>query len=243
MERLQKVIANAGICSRRKAEVLMQEGRVTVNGRLIKQLGTKVDVACDHVRVDGKRIRPPGRKTYLLMNKPRGHLCTLSDPEGRPRVIDLIRDSPTGIFPVGRLDFNTEGLLLLTNDGEFANRISSAGQHCPKTYLVKVRGTPTQAILQKISEGLSLGGIKLAPCKVSLVRQAHNSWLRITLVEGRKNQIRKMFDRFGHSVIKLRRVQIGFLKDARLKPGEYRHLSRQEVRRFLDSEMAPSRRV
>lgn len=243
MERLQKVIANAGIGSRRKAEVWIQEGRVTVNGMLIKQLGTKVDAACDHVRVDGKRIRSPGRKTYLLMNKPRGYLCTLSDPQGRPRVIDLIRDGPAGLFPVGRLDFNTEGLLLLTNDGKFANRIASAGQHCPKTYLAKVRGTPAQAILQKVSEGLSLGGMKLAPCKVSLVRQANNSWLSITLVEGRKNQIRKMFDRFGHSVLKLRRVQIGFLKDARLKPGEYRRLSHQEVRRFLDSEMAPGRIV
>ncbi len=243
MDRLQKVIASAGICSRRKAEVLIQEGRVTVNGAPIKRLGTKVNLGRDHVRVDGKRIRPNGRRTYLLMNKPRGYLCTLSDPAGRPRVLDLIKSRPAGIFPVGRLDFNTEGLLLLTNDGEFANRIASAGQHCPKTYLVKVRGTPSPAILEKISRGGSLEGTKLAPCKVSVVREADNSWLRITLVEGRKNQIRKMFDRFGYSVIKLRRVQISFLRDARLKPGEYRHLSRQEVCRFLDSEMAQSRMV
>ena len=234
-ERLQKVIANAGVCSRRQAELLIQEGRVSVNGRSIRQPGAKVDIACDHVRVDGKRIRSPGRQTYLLLNKPRGYLCTLSDPAGRPLVSQLIRGCPPGVSSVGRLDFNTEGLLLLTNDGEFANRVASAGPHCPKTYVAKVRGTPSRAILAKISKGLSLEGRRLAPCRVAMVKQADNCWLRITLTEGRNNQIRKMFDRVGHSVIKLRRVQIGFLKDARLKPGEYRHLSRREVMRFLDS--------
>ena len=234
-ERLQKVIANAGVCSRRQAELLIQEGRVSVNGRSIRRPGAKVDIACDHVRVDGKRIRSPGRQTYLLLNKPRGYLCTLSDPAGRPLVSQLIRGCPPGVSSVGRLDFNTEGLLLLTNDGEFANRVASAGPHCPKTYAVKVRGTPSRAILAKISKGLSLEGRKLAPCRVAMVKQSDNCWLRITLTEGRNNQIRKMFDRVGHSVIKLRRVQIGFLKDARLKPGEYRHLSRREVMRFLDS--------
>jgi pseudouridine synthase len=186
MNRLQKVIASAGICSRRKAEVLIQEGRVTVNGTLVTRLGTKVDLGYDHVRVDGKRIRPSERRTYLLMNKPRRYLCTLSDPAGRPGVMDLIKSRPAGVYPVGRLDFNTEGLLLLTNDGEFANRIASAGPHCPKTYLAKVRGTPSPAILEEISGGLSWKGMKLAPCKVSFVRQADNSWLRITLVEGKK---------------------------------------------------------
>ena len=239
-DRLQKVIANAGVCSRRKAEMLIQEGRVTVNGRSINRPGAKVDIACDHVRVDGKRIRPPGRQTYLLLNKPRGYLCTLSDPAGRPLVSQLIRGCPPGVSTVGRLDFNTEGLLLLTNDGQFANRVASAGPHCPKTYVAKVRGTPSRAILAKISKGLSLEGKKLAPCKIAVERQADNCWLRITLVEGRNNQIRKVFDRVGHSVIKLRRVQIGFLKDGRLKPGEYRHLSRQEVMRFLDSVADPS---
>ena len=239
-DRLQKVIANAGVCSRRKAEMLIQEGRVTVNGRSINRPGAKVDIACDHVRVDGKRIRPPGRQTYLLLNKPRGYLCTLSDPAGRPLVSQLIRGCPPGVSTVGRLDFNTEGLLLLTNDGQFANRVASAGPHCPKTYVAKVRGTPSRAILAKISKGLSLEGKKLAPCKIAVERQADNCWLRITLVEGRNNQIRKVFDRVGHSVIKLRRVQIGFLKDGRLKPGEYRHLSRQEVKRFLDSVADPS---
>ena len=234
-DRIQKVIASTGLCSRRQAEEWMQQGRVTVNGKPVKRLGAKVDIACDHVRVDGRRIRPGGRRSYLLLNKPRGYLCTRSDPNGRPLVSHLIQGCPPGVFPVGRLDFNTEGLLLLTNDGEFANRVSSAGPHCPKTYLAKVRGTPGPEMRAKISKGLSLDGRKLAPCKVAVVKQADNCWLRITLVEGRNNQIRKVFDRVGHSVIKLRRVQIGFLKDARLKPGEYRHLSRQEVMRFLDS--------
>ena len=234
-DRLQKIIANAGVCSRRQAEVLIQQGRVTVNGRSIQRPGCKVDIACDHVRVDGKRIRFPGRQTYLLLNKPRGYLCTLSDPGGRPRVTQLIRGCPPGVSSVGRLDFNTEGLLLLTNDGEFSNRVASAGSHCPKTYVAKVRGAPSATILAKISNGLSLDGRKLAPCKVSVVKQTENCWLRITLIEGRNNQIRKMFDRVRHSVIKLRRVQIGFLKDTRLKPGEYRHLSREEVMRFMES--------
>ncbi len=234
-DRLQKVIAGAGLCSRRQAEIMIQEGRVSVNGRPATRLGTKVDASRDHVRVDGKRIRPRGRQTYLLLNKPRGYLCTRSDPAGRRLVSQLIRGCPPGVSPVGRLDFNTEGLLLLTNDGEFSNRVASAGPHCPKTYLAKVKGCPDRAILSKVSKGISLDGRRLAPCKVSVVKQADNSWLRITLIEGRNNQIRKMFDRVGHSVLKLRRVRIGFLKDERLKPGEYRHLSRQEVMRFLDS--------
>lgn len=238
-DRLQKVIANAGVCSRRQAELLIQEGRVSVNGKPATRLGTKVDASRDHVRVDGKRIRPRGRQTYLLLNKPRGYLCTRSDPAGRPLVSQLIRGCPPGVSSVGRLDFNTEGLLLLTNDGEFSNRVASAGPHCPKTYLAKVRGSPGRTILAKVSKGLSLDGRRLAPCKVSVVKQSDNSWLRITLIEGRNNQIRKMLDRVGHSVIKLRRVRIGFLKDARLKPGEYRHLSRQEVMRFLESTSPP----
>ena len=234
-DRLQKVIANAGICSRRQAELMIQEGRVCVNGKPVIRPGAKVDAFRDHVRVDGKRLRGPSRRTYLLLNKPRGYLCTLSDPAGRPLVGQLIRGCPPGVSSVGRLDFNTEGLLLLTNDGEFANRVASAGPHCPKSYVAKVRGNPSRAILERISKGLSLDGRKLAPCKVAVVKPGGNCWLRITLIEGRNNQIRKMFDRVGHSVIKLRRVRIGFLKDARLKPGEYRHLSRLEVMRFLDS--------
>lgn len=242
MDRLQKIIAQAGICSRRKAEVLIQEGRVTVNGRSVRKLGTRVDLSRDYVRVNGKPVQLPRGRIYFLMNKPKGTVCTLVDPEGRLRVVDLIKRSSSRVFPVGRLDFNTEGLLLLTNDGDFANFISSAGEHCPKTYIAKVKGNPSQSVLKKISSGFYLEGRKLAPCRIGLIRRGENSWLRITLIEGKNNQIRKIFDQLGHSVIKLRRIQIGFLKDARLKPGEYRSLSQQEVKRFMDSAISLEKR-
>ena len=232
LDRLQKIIAEAGICSRRKAELLIEQGRVEVNGVQIQRLGTKVDLNVDHVLVDGKQVQKIGPRVYLLMNKPKGFICTLSDPAGRPRVTDLLDKNSTRIFPVGRLDFNTEGLLLLTNDGGFANLVSSAGRHCPKIYLAKVRGIPDRTALKKMTDGMFIEGVKLAPCRISLVRKGNNNWLRVTLVEGKNNQIRKMFDRLGHPVIKLRRTQIGFLKDTRLKPGEYRSLSRGEVDRF-----------
>ena len=232
LDRLQKIIAEAGICSRRKAELLIEQGRVEVNGVQIKRLGTKVDLNVDHVLVDGKQVQKAGPRVYLLMNKPKGFICTLSDPAGRPRVTDLLDKNSTRIFPVGRLDFNTEGLLLLTNDGDFANLVSSAGRHCPKIYLAKVRGIPDRAALKKMTDGMFIEGVKLASSRISLVRKGNNNWLRVTLVEGKNNQIRKMFDRLGHPVIKLRRTQIGFLKDARLKPGEYRSLSRREIDRF-----------
>jgi len=232
VDRLQKVIAEAGICSRRRAELLIEQGRVEVNGIQMKRLGTKVDLKVDHVLVDGKQIYQTGPRVYLLMNKPKGFLCTLSDPAGRPRVTDLLDKNLLRIFPVGRLDFNTEGLLLLTNDGDFANLISSAGKHCPKTYLAKVRGMPDRTALKKMTDGMFLGRVKLAPCRISVVKKANNNWLRITLIEGKNNQIRKMFDRLGFPVVKLRRTQIGFLKDNRLKPGEYRLLSKREIDRF-----------
>ena len=232
LDRLQKIIAEAGICSRRKAELLIEQGRVEVNGVQIQRLGTKVDLNVDHVLVDGKQVQKIGPRVYLLMNKPKGFICTLSDPAGRPRVTDLLDKNSTRIFPVGRLDFNTEGLLLLTNDGGFANLVSSAGRHCPKIYLAKVRGIPDRTALKKMTDGMFIEGVKLAPCRISLVRKGNNNWLRVTLVEGKNNQIRKMFDRLGHPVIKLRRTQIGFLKDTRLKLGEYRSLSRREVDRF-----------
>ena len=232
LDRLQKVIAEAGICSRRKAELLIAQGRVEVNGILINQLGTKVDLKVDYVLVDGKPIYKTGPRVYLLINKPKGFICTLSDPAGRPRVTDLLDKNSPRIFPVGRLDFNTEGLLLLTNDGNFANLVASAGKHCPKTYLAKVRGMPDRTALKKMTDGMFLEGLKLAPCRISVVKKANNNWLRITLIEGKNNQIRKMFARLGYPVIKLRRTQIGFLKDNRLKPGEYRLLSHREIDRF-----------
>jgi len=232
MERLQKVIAQAGICSRRKAEDVILTGRVSVNGTVVTQLGTKVDFSLDHIRVDGKRLRINHPKVYLLLNKPKGVLCTLSDPEGRPKVTDLIRGISGRIFPVGRLDYQSEGLLLLTNDGEFANTVASVGQHCPKTYLVKVRGNPTLDELKKLSQGMFLDGAPIVACQIECFKEGDNPWFSVTLTESKNNQIRKMFERFSHPVLKLKRVQIGFLRDPHLKPGEYRHLTFKEISRF-----------
>jgi len=232
MERLQKVIAQSGICSRRQAEELITAGRVLVNGNPVTELGSKVDPLRDSVKVDGKRIRANQQKVYLLLNKPKGYLCTLSDPEGRPKVGDLIRGVSQRLFPVGRLDFASEGLLLLTNDGDFAHIVASAGEHCPKTYLAKVRGNPSQDELKKISQGFSLEGEPIAPCTIKAFKEADNPWFTVRLNEGKNNQIRRMFDFIGHPVVKLRRIQIGFLRDPVLKPGDYRHLSPQEISRF-----------
>lgn len=232
LERLQKFIAQAGICSRRKAEELIQAGRVSVNGKTVTQLGTKIDIASDYVRLDGKRLAVRAQRVYLLLNKPKGYLSTLSDPEDRPTVKDLIRGVPQRVYPVGRLDYYSEGLLLLTNDGEFANMIASARNHCSKTYLVKVRGTPSANSLEMLSKGISLDGHTTAPCQIRFAKAGDNPWLEVILFEGRNNQIRRMFEWIGHSVQKLKRVQIGFLRDDRLKPSQYRSLTSSEVERF-----------
>jgi len=232
LERLQKIIAHAGICSRRKAEELIQAGRVSVNGETVTQLGTKIDTATDHVRIDGTPLRISPERVYLLLYKPKGCVCTLSDPEGRPTVKDLIGEVAQRIYPVGRLDYHSEGLLLMTNDGEFANGIASAGEHCPKTYLVKVRGTPITSSLDKLSKGITLDGRLTAPCRIRFAKRGDNPWLEVTLIEGRNNQIRRMLEWIGHPVQKLKRVQIGFLRDDRLKPSEYRDLTPGEVERF-----------
>ncbi|MEW5974747.1 MAG: pseudouridine synthase [Acidobacteriota bacterium] len=241
MERLQKLIAQAGICSRRKAEQLIQEGRVTVNGQIVTTLGTKADVDRDHIRVDGKRLRFDAAKVYLLLNKPRGYLCTLSDPEGRPKVTDLIKGVSPKVYPVGRLDFQSEGLLLLTNDGDLANIVLTAGERCPKKYVVKVKSKPSDSQLRKISEGLSLEDVRLAPCRIELFREGENPWYTVTLIEGKNNQIRRMFERINHPVLKLKRIQIGFLRDPHLQSGRYRPLTGEEVRRFksLGHERSP----
>jgi len=232
IERLQKVIAQSGVCSRRRAEGLILAGRVMVNGTAVTQLGSKVDPSRDSIKVDGKRLRLDQRRIYVLLNKPKGYVCTLSDPEGRPIVSDLVRGVSSRLFPVGRLDYASEGLLLLTNDGEFAQLISSAGEHCPKTYLVKVRGNPTQDELRRISQGFFLDGESIAPCQIRPFKEGDNPWFSVRLMQGKSNQIRRMFDHISHPVVKLRRVQIGFLQDSQLKSGAYRHLTPSEVARF-----------
>lgn len=233
LERLQKLISQAGICSRRKAEELILAGQVTVNGVLTTELGSKADPECDSIRVDDKRLKFDERRVYYLLNKPKGYLCTVSDPEGRPITIDLIPESGKKLFTVGRLDMQTEGLILVTNDGDFAQIISHAGEHCPKTYLVKVQGNPAAPEIDRLSKGIVLEGKKLAPCRIQRIKEGENPWYKVILIEGKNNQIHRMFEKIGFRVNKLKRVQIGFLSDPHLQSGGYRPLTPKEVQRFL----------
>jgi 23S rRNA pseudouridine2605 synthase len=234
-ERIQKIIASAGIASRRKAEALMLEGRVTVNGQVVTELGTKADPERDFIKVDGRRVGAPESKLYILLNKPRQVVSTVSDPEGRLKVTDLVREGRR-LYPVGRLDYNSEGLLLLTNDGEFARVVSKAGDAFPKLYEVKVRSAPDRQALDRLRAGGRLtDGTRYRPVKIVVMKEGNNSWFEVTLTEGKNQQIRKMFDSIGHPVMKLRRRKIGFLTDAGLAPGRYRHLTAYEVSRILRS--------
>lgn len=231
-ERLQKLLAHAGVASRRRAEQLILEGRVTVNGAVVTELGTKADPERDHVKVDGKLIRAAEKPVYLAMNKPKNVMTTVSDPQGRPTVMDLLRGVKARVYPVGRLDYHSEGLLLLTNDGEFAKRITSAATHVTKTYIVKVNGPLTAEQEEKFRAGIPLGGKPTAPAGLKLIQRAENPWYEVRLIEGRRNQIRLMFKHFGRLVEKLRRVRIGFLELGSLEPGKVRHLSPSELARF-----------
>jgi 23S rRNA pseudouridine2605 synthase len=240
-QRLQKLIAEAGIASRRHAEELIAAGEVTVNGQVITEPGTKADASKDHIKVRGKLINPllaKREKVYILLNKPKGYLSSVSDPEGRPLVTELLPASLGRIYPVGRLDFNTEGLLLLTNDGEFTNFITSARNRVEKIYEAKVKGLPPEGSLQRIRRGITLDdGTKTAPAKITKVNEtASNAWFEVVLHQGKNQQIRRMFDSIGHSVVKLKRVRIGFLYDERLRPGEWRRLLPSEVQRFVKGQ-------
>jgi 23S rRNA pseudouridine2605 synthase len=231
-ERLQKLLAHAGVASRRHAEQLMLEGRVTVNGAVVLELGTKADPERDHIKVDGKRVGAPERPVYLVMNKPKDCMSTVMDPEGRATVMDLLRGVKARVYPVGRLDYASEGLLLLTNDGEFAKRITSAANHVTKTYMVKTNGQLSPDQEEKFREGVPLSGKKTAPAGLKLMRRADNPWYEVRLIEGRQNQIRLMFKHFGRLVEKLKRVRIGFLDLGSLDSGKFRHLTPAEVARF-----------
>ncbi len=233
-ERLQKLIAAAGIASRRHAEELIAAGEVTVNGETVTEPGTKADPARDHIKVRGRLINPllAGReKVYVLLNKPRGYLASLSDPEGRPLVTELVPQSLGRLHPVGRLDFNTEGLIILTNDGELTNYVTSARNKVAKVYEAKVKGVPPDAAVERLRRGIVLDdGVRTAPARVEKTGETEtNSWFEIVLHEGRNQQIRRMFDAVGHSVLKLRRVRIGNLHDEQLPTGAWRRLAPSEV--------------
>ena len=247
-ERLQKILAAAGIASRRKAEELILEGRVQVNGAVVTELGTRADAARDHIRVDGKLLHGAQEHRYYMLNKPRGYVTTVDDPQGRPTVMDLIQKPKQGphgglvrLYPVGRLDYLSEGLLLMTNDGELANRLSKAATGVEKTYLVKVAGVPNESGLEQIRRGIMIdrgrlndvrGGrrdrIVTAPAKVAQVRGGENPWYEVTLIEGRNRQIRKMFEEIGHHVEKIRRIGYGALR-LDVPPGAFRELKPGEV--------------
>jgi pseudouridine synthase len=235
MERLQKILSQAGVASRRASEQLILDGRVRVNGTIVRELGTKAD-RHDDIRVDGRRIKLPSGHRYILLNKPRGYVTTRSDPQTRPTVIDLLTAS-RGVargeytYPVGRLDFDSEGLLLLTNDGELAAQLTHPSHGVARVYEVRVHGVPDDRDLERLTRGITIEGRKTAPAQV-LVR--HGA-LVITVREGRNRQVRKMCEAIGHPVTHLKRIAIGPIRDAALKAGQWRELSDAEVERLRKS--------
>ena len=228
--RLQKLIAGTGLASRRKAEALISAGRVTVNGTIVTELGTKVDPGRDHVKVDGKHLSAAQPFVYLLLNKPKNVMSTLEDPGGRTTVKDYLRGVSVRVFPVGRLDFDSEGLMLLTNNGDLAQALLHPRYHVPKTYLIKVKGVLTDEEIRHLEQGVRLEDGLTGPAQVKKVRKVEaNSWLEITIREGRKHQVKRMLESVGHPVIKLMRVRMGPLSLGNLEPGEFRFLTDREA--------------
>lgn len=232
LERLQKIIAAAGIASRRKAEELITARRVTVNGEVVAELGSKADPDHDAICVDGKPLERSEPFVYFLLYKPKGYVTTVSDPQGRPTVLDLMK-IPARVYPVGRLDYASEGLLLMTNDGGLAQKLTKAGSHVPKTYLVKISGKPPEQALARLRAGITIAledgrRVKTSPAKIRLAEDAVNPWYEMVLIEGRNRQIRRMFDAVGFRVEKIKRVKLGPLA-LDIAPGKFRALSREEV--------------
>ena len=248
LERLQKILAQAGVASRRHAEELIAEGRVQVNGQVITVLGSKADPELDHIRVDGKLLHGAERLRYFVLNKPKGYVTTVSDPEGRPTVMEFFAKSGERLYPVGRLDFQSEGLLLMTNDGDLANQLTRAASGVEKTYLVKVSGQPGDQQLNALREGVTIergrlgeGKVRTAPARIRQVRQGDNPWYEVVLIEGRNRELRKMFEEIGHHVEKIRRVGYGPLV-LDVEPGKMRELDRDEVealRRTAEGKLKP----
>jgi 23S rRNA pseudouridine2605 synthase len=246
-ERLQKILSAAGVASRRKAEGLIVEGRVTVNGKVVTELGSKADFERDHIKVDGRLLKPSTEHIYIALNKPDSVVSTVTDPQRRRTVIDLLAGIRTRVYPVGRLDYHSEGLILLTNDGEFANAITTKS-HVAKTYLVKIKGNLTLEEEEQFRSGVPLSGKRTAPAGLRLVRRGDNPWYEVKLVEGRNQQIRIMFKHFGHLVEKLRRIRIGSVDIGKLKTGEFRFLDAAEVGKLMklatrDAGRKPTKKV
>ena len=235
--RLQKILASAGIASRRAAERFIVEGRVTVNGAIVRELGSRADPATDDIRVDDRPVHPVASFRYILLNKPRGYITSRSDPEGRPTVLDLLPGVHDYVYPVGRLDYDSEGLLLLTNDGELAARLMHPRHHVEREYHARVRGTPDPRAVARLARGVVIDGRLTAPADVRVVdtgrgRQGDQAVLSITVHEGRTHQVRDMCEAIGHPIVRLRRVRIGPIADALLASGTFRELSPAEVSRL-----------
>ncbi len=232
-ERLQKILSKAGLASRRHAEKLIVEGRVEVNGVVVTSLGFRADPCEDHIRVDGKPISASGPRVYLILNKPRGCVTTLNDPLERPTIRDYLHGERRRVYPVGRLDFDSEGLLILTNDGELHHRLTHPRYGIPRTYLVKVKGVPDPGEIEKIRVGIPLDDGVTLPARVRLVKKLkRNSWMKISVYEGRNRLIKRMCDAISHPVIRLKRIRYGPLALGDLKSGEYRYLTPGEIEKL-----------
>ena len=231
---MQKILAGAGVASRRKAEEMIAAGRVTLNGKVVTEQGTKADAERDEICVDGKRLKEAERAVYFLLHKPKGYVTTVSDPEGRKTVMELLPKGGERIYPVGRLDYASEGLLLMTNDGALAQRLTKASSHVPKTYLVKVRGKVGEKALERLRTGITIKledgrRVTTSPARIRLVEDAPNPWYEVELIEGRNRQIRRMFEEVGFLVEKIRRVKLGPLT-LDVPPGKFRALTAAEVK-------------
>jgi 23S rRNA pseudouridine2605 synthase len=231
-KRLQKILSEMGIASRRTAEEMIMEGRVTVNGR-IATIGMKADPARDHIKVDKKLIIRAEPKVYIAFHKPKNVVTSLHDPEGRPTVKDFLKGIKYRVYPVGRLDYDSEGLLLLTNDGDFAHAVLHPSKKVSKTYQVKVKGKPDEKEVARLRTGINLEDGITAPAKVKMVRTTEtNSWIEMTISEGKKRQIRRMLEKVGHTVLKLKRTRINGIELGRIEPGRYRHLTMEELQKI-----------
>ena len=232
-ERLQKIMAAAGVASRRKAEEFIAAGRVTLNGKVVIEQGTKADPEVDEIAVDGKPLQAAEQLLYFMLNKPKGYVTTVSDPEGRPTVMEFVSYRKERLYPVGRLDYGSEGLLLMTNDGDLAQKLTKAGWHVPKTYHVKVSGRPDEKAIERLRRGIMITledgeRVKTSPARIRLLEDAPNPWYEVILIEGRNRQIRRMFQHTGFLVEKIKRVQLGPLK-LDIPPGKVRPLTVREV--------------
>jgi 23S rRNA pseudouridine2605 synthase len=238
-ERLQKLLSQAGIASRRQAETMITAGRVAVNGVVVTELGTKADPDQDIIVVDGKSLTVTAAKRYILLYKPSGYMTTLNDPEGRPLVIDLLKGVGERVYPVGRLDYNSEGLLLLTSDGDWANRLAHPRYEIDKEYHVRVQGQVMPDQVARLSAGVTLEDGRTAPATVTVLKESeHNTWISVTIHEGRYRQVRRMCETVGLSVVRLRRNRYGFLNLAGLTPGEFRELTAEEAKRLAEDPRA-----